>query len=193
MVATATDLFYRDGFRATGVDQIAAAAGVAKRSMYNHFPSKQDLIAEVLRRRHEAWRTSLASALAERAVEPVGKLLAWFDVLDEAIRSPGYRGCIFFIAAIELPDAPPAIRAVIDENNRASYDLLRSLAAAAGAADPNALARELGVLRRGAQVTATVTRDASSVRDAKRAAERILVAHGLIGAATVGMTPAATV
>src|SRR5687768_13564780 len=95
LVGTATDLFYREGFRATGVDQIALAAGVAKRSLYNHFASKQELIVEVLRRRHEAWRSSLASALTERAAEPVGKLLAWFDVLDESIRSPGYRGCIF--------------------------------------------------------------------------------------------------
>ena len=185
-MSVATDLFYRDGFRVTGVDAVVAAAGVAKRSLYRHFPSKDALIAAVLRRRHEHWLRSVTEGLARRAVTPAGKILAWFDMLEESIAQPDYRGCGFFNAAIEFPDAAPEVRAVIEENNLASHRLLTELAAQAGADAPDAVARQLGVLRRGAQITATVTRDPKAVRDARTTAETVLEKHGVsVGRPTV--------
>ena len=78
---TADHLFYAEGLRAVGVDKLAEEAGVTKRTLYKHFPTKDDLILSYLKRRHEAtisWMTQMAEARGDGAE---GRVLALFDVL----------------------------------------------------------------------------------------------------------------
>ncbi|WP_231753688.1 TetR/AcrR family transcriptional regulator [Rosistilla carotiformis] len=173
LVETATTIFYRDGFRATGVDAIAKECNVAKKSLYNHFPSKDLLIAEVLRWRHVAWVESVERTIGA-ANGPEDAIMELFDATGRAVRTPKYRGCIFFNAAIEFPDACPEIGSIIDENVRYSHRRLVELATEAGLENPELVAIQIGVLRRGAQVTAMASGDADVVGFAKELASQVI-------------------
>lgn len=183
LVETATDLFGRHGFRATGVDRILADAGVAKMTLYNHFKSKDDLILEVLRRRDVDFRAWLAAEVAARAGPPRARLIAVFDVLDSWFHQDGFRGCLFVNAAAEFgaADAPPHRAAAESKHLVGAY--LRDLAADAGAADPARLAEELMLLIEGAISLAHVAGRKSAARRAQTVARR-LIDDALAGAAT---------
>ncbi len=96
-------LFYLDGIRATGVEAVARAAGVAKISLYRVFDTKDDLVVAYLLLRREAYWQRW-DALAGQHDDPAGRLLAVIDHLAERTTSPGYRGCPFMNCAIEFPD-----------------------------------------------------------------------------------------
>lgn len=120
----ASDLFYRHGIHRVGVDAIAAESGVTKRTLYNNFRSKDQLVAAYLRNRHVAWWAGLERAL-EAARSP--RALVLFEVyLDDARR--GERGCAFLNAAGELSFDHPAY-AVIAEHKRAVAGRLAELVA----------------------------------------------------------------
>jgi AcrR family transcriptional regulator len=174
LVETATRLFCRDGFRATGVDRILAEAGVAKMTLYNHFKSKDDLILEVLSRRDDGFRHWLAEAAAARATAPRDQLLAIFDVLDEWFHQPGFRGCTFVNAAAEFgaAEAPPHRIAAGHKHRVGAY--LRDLADGAGAPDPARLAEELMLLIEGAISLAHVAGRKSAARRAQAVARRLV-------------------
>src|SRR5882724_12146343 len=102
---TAYELFSRHGIRAVGVDTISARSGVAKMTLYKHYPSKDTLALAFLRRREELWtRSWLQQEVARRARAPAGQLLAVFDAFDEWFRRPGYEGCPFIKAQLEHSD-----------------------------------------------------------------------------------------
>jgi AcrR family transcriptional regulator len=179
VLAVATELFYQQGFRATGMDDIAKKAECTKRSIYKHFESKDDLISEMLWERHTLWIEGLRESLELRSQSAKGKLLAWFDQLAQSLRQPSYRGCIFFNASIEFPCPPVSIQRVLHENTRAGHALLLELVTEAGAADPENAAQELGVIRRGAQISMSVTKDSQTGEYAKHAAIHVLHRHGI--------------
>lgn len=176
ILEVAAELFYKNGFRATGVDTVIAKAKVAKRTLYHHFKTKDDLIASVLKMRQELWFSWMHAELARRGGSPADQLLAMFDILHDS--SDGtFRGCIFFNAAIEFPAGATSVRAMVLSDVERTFGLVRDLAARAGAADPDRLARELGLVRRGAIMTAVMTGDAAPFRDARAAAITLLEKH----------------
>jgi AcrR family transcriptional regulator len=179
VLAVATDLFYQNGFRATGVDEVAKTANCTKRSIYRHFPSKDELIAAMLWERHTLWIDGLKNELDRQARTAKGKLVAWFNMLSESLQQPSYRGCIFFNASIEFPKPPAVIRRVLAENTRVGNALLLSLTTAAGASNPADAAHELGIIRRGAQISMSVTKDPRTGEYAKNAAIHVLHRYGV--------------
>src|ERR671916_3484217 len=78
LLDAASELFYREGIGAVGVDTVSERAGVSKRTLYNRFGGKDALVAEYLRRRDEGWKAYLRGA-TETVVEPKEKLLAVFE------------------------------------------------------------------------------------------------------------------
>lgn len=98
ILAAAHELFYRDGFRATGIDRIIAEASVTKVTFYRHFPSKHDLIRAFLGYRHEIWMHWFLDALERHG----GNLDALVPALHEWFQNPGFRGCAFINAVSEL-------------------------------------------------------------------------------------------
>src|ERR1700759_4123148 len=100
---TAHDLFYRDGIRATGVDRVIAESGVAKKTFYRYFPSKDDLIVAFLDFRHDNWMTWFRDALARHG----GTLSALVPALAEWFGSEAYRGCAFINSVVEVGAAFP--------------------------------------------------------------------------------------
>ncbi|MBR8640553.1 TetR/AcrR family transcriptional regulator [Streptomyces tuirus] len=104
LLAAADELFYAEGIRAVGIDRVIAESRVAKSTMYVHFRTKEDLVAEYLRRRSDATRERVTREVEERAQEPAEeRILSVFDVFHELLSEPGFRGCPFANAAAEYP------------------------------------------------------------------------------------------
>ena len=173
LVRKALEIFYREGFHATGMDRLVAETGISKTTMFKHFRSKEELILAVLRLRDEDFRNWLFRRMA-RAGAPRDQLLAMFDALAEWFASPGFRSCMFIKAASEYPDPGHPIHAQAAEHKRLLFLQLRAIAQDAGAPNPDALARRLLLLKEGAIVTAHLGHEKDPSGDAKAAAETLL-------------------
>ncbi|MFN3153404.1 TetR/AcrR family transcriptional regulator [Bremerella sp.] len=105
LVETAERLFYAEGIHAVGIDRIIAEAGVAKMTLYNHFASKDELILAVLQYREEQFGNSLSKSMDRHVSKGMNRLEAFFAALKDWFKSPGFRGCSFINASVELADA----------------------------------------------------------------------------------------
>lgn len=124
IVATAHELFYRDGIRATGVDRVIARAGVTKVTFYRHFPSKDDLVDAFLAHRHALWMHWFTDALRRHAPRDGDALRALPATMREWFAQPGYRGCAFVNSVGELGDSEAVVRAA----RRHKADMTRAIA-----------------------------------------------------------------
>src|SRR5690349_4815887 len=105
----AYDLFSANGIRAVGIDAILERSGVAKMTLYRHFPSKQDLALAYLDERDARWTHDwLEAEVTSRTSDPRERLLAIFDVFDEWFRRPDFEGCAFINVMLE-GDEPVAL------------------------------------------------------------------------------------
>ena len=174
LIQAGLKLFYRDGFHATGIDAILAEAGVAKRSLYTHFRSKEDLILAVMRRRDELFRNWLVREVEKVAQDPVSRLLACFDVIGRWVKSKEFYGCACINASAEFGNHSDPIHRVAADHKAFIADYLKRLARAAGLENPELLSQQLLLLIDGAVVVAQVTGRKDAVASAKKAAETIL-------------------
>jgi AcrR family transcriptional regulator len=173
VLVAATALFDAQGINATTVEQIAAAAPVSKRTLYAHFPTKDDLVVAYLRHLQESGQT--VDAVLERdELAPRDRLLALFDVTDEP--SGLNRGCRFADAAAEFPDPASPVHAYAREHKRGFAVRLAEVAREAGVANPVVVGEQLAILSDGMASRAMVLNDASSYRHAKAMAETLLSA-----------------
>ena len=173
---TASDLFYREGIRAVGVDTVSERAGVSKRTLYNRFGGKDGLVAEYLRRRDEGWKAYLRGA-TEAVVEPKEKLLAVFEAYEEWLVGEDFRGCAFANAAAEIPDPGHPARVVARRHKEGVRDHLAALAEDAGFDEPGALAERLLILLEGATATAAMRCSADPLEVARSVALELLDAR----------------
>ncbi len=174
LVETALDLFYRNGFHATGIDRVLAASGVAKMTLYKHFRSKDELILATLRLRDERFRHWLAEAVESRTRSPRKRLLAVFDVIEEWFGAAGFQGDMFINAAAEYGDPAHPVRMAAADHKAAMRAYFRDLALAAGARDAESLATQWALLVDGAVVTAQVAGNMRSAKHARRIAKGLL-------------------
>jgi AcrR family transcriptional regulator len=150
ILETASEMFYRDGIRAVGIDAIIARSGVAKMSLYRNFPSKDALVTAWLDNRNAFFWRRWDNAEASRAGEPRGQLEAILDMIAATTSHPKWRGCPFLNTGTEFPEPDHPARAVILANKRTVRARLRALAVAAAARDPDLLAQQLQLLIDGA-------------------------------------------
>jgi AcrR family transcriptional regulator len=174
LLQTATDVFYAEGIRATGVDTLAARAGVSKPTLYAQFGSKEGLVAAVLDRRRETRQEQLAAMLDAMPATGEDRLLAVFDWLAEGHGSSGFRGCPFTNAAVELPDPAHPARAVISAYKNWLRDTLARLAAEAGLSEPDELGSDLLLLIDGANARVVVADDRTAMRRTRSVAARLI-------------------
>ena len=152
ILAAASDLFYRHGIRAVGVDAVAEAAGTNKMTLYRHFESKDALVA--------AYLAGLAAEsdgpwdALERAYpgDSRAQLMAWLKEISSHLGGDS-RGCALANAAVELPEIDHPARRVIEANKAAQRDRLAALCKAAGAREPDLLADEIFLLIEGARIS----------------------------------------
>lgn len=156
LLDTASDLFYRRGITATGVDTVVAAAGVSKPTLYAQFGSKDGLVAAVLAGRHTVRVASLRAWVDAASPDPRARLLAVFDWLGEFYLCDGARGCAFLNAAAEAPDADDPARQAAREHKQWTRQYLADLAAEAGLACASRLGSQLQLLIDGASARMVV-------------------------------------
>jgi AcrR family transcriptional regulator len=164
----AAELFYREGINATGVERLAAESSVSKRTLYQHFPSKTAVVEEYLR----SIEDRVASPLYGADQTPRERLLAVFQ--PPMLRGGPLRGCPFHNAAVEAAGAMPGVQEIVRASKRNFINGLTELAKQAGAADPQLLGNELGVLYEGAAALATSLDDSSPWAQARAAAETLI-------------------
>jgi AcrR family transcriptional regulator len=154
ILAAAADLFYRHGIRAVGVDAIAEAAGTNKMTLYRHFSSKDELVAEYLRETGQ--RSGQCWNRYEEAYpdQPLAQLKAWLADMAKHAASADERGCPLANAAVELREKDHPARPVIEAYKTAQRKHLAQLCQAAGLNEPEMLAEELHLLLEGALVSA---------------------------------------
>jgi AcrR family transcriptional regulator len=169
LLETADRLFYQDGIRAVGIDRIIAEANVAKMSLYKHFPSKDDLILAVLKYREEGVLEFFRSAMERHGKKAKNPLRAFFAALKEWFETPGFRGCAFQNAAVELADPAHPSTEFVRDHKRRFAEFLRGLVEEAVGKTAAKVAPAVALLVEGAIVTAVIhgTPDAADVaRDA---------------------------
>jgi AcrR family transcriptional regulator len=174
LLSVGADLFLERGIHAVSVDAVADEAGVTKRTVYQHFPGKDALVAQALDQRGEAWRAWFDAEMDRRGATPEQQLLAMFDVVADEIRAGGYRGCRFVNAAAELPDPAHPARVVASAHKAAVLALIARRVEQLGTSQPDLLARQLKVLLEGAVTTALVDPNPQAARDARLAAAALL-------------------
>src|SRR3954467_10588201 len=113
---TARELFYRQGIRAVGVDEIVSRAGVTKPSLYRAFASKDELAAAYLRDYSRDYFERFGAVLARHPGDPRAQILDWLEGLSERATAEGYRGCGITNAVAEHPDPAHPARAAAFEN-----------------------------------------------------------------------------
>lgn len=174
LVEAALDLFYRNGFHATGIDRILGEAGVAKMTLYKHFKSKDDLILAALELRDRRFQEWFWAAVDARARSPRKRLLAVFDVLEDWFSAAGFQGDMFINAAAEFGAGDHPVHLVASRHKVEMRRRLVDLAATAGAADAEQLGSQLALLMEGAIVTAHVNGDDRGAKTARRTAKLLL-------------------
>jgi AcrR family transcriptional regulator len=148
-------LFYQRGYAATGVDLVVRESGVAKMTLYRHFPSKDDLIAAWLERVDaQFWRSFESWAGTDEERPARERLLGVFAGLQKLVGSPKCLGCPFLLAAAEFPEPATRGHAVARRHKTRLRERLRAMAAETGAEDADALGDQLLLLMDGAFMAA---------------------------------------
>jgi AcrR family transcriptional regulator len=174
---TATDLFYREGVRAVGIQRVIDEAHIAKASLYAHYDSKDTLVAACIDRRAGAWKVHVEKLLADPDLGPRAKLLRLFDLEAEWIASPEFRGCPLLNAQSEIADSEHPAKAVTAKYRGWLHQLFATLTKEAGIDQAGAVAGALIVLYDGAAASALLDGQAAAARHARWAAEQIIDAH----------------
>lgn len=162
----AARLFYEEGIHAVGVDRIADEAQITKRTLYHHFPSKDELIAAALR---------VAPIVAfPQDGTPVQRIIGAFEMLEMYLTDTRYRGCPYIIFTAELVERGHPARQLIERRIAKRRAWFRDLAAQAGASDPDLLSEQLDVLFDGAMAAGTKRGNLMPAKAALSAAQALL-------------------
>ncbi len=165
LLETAERLFYAEGFHATGIDRIVQAAGVVRMTLYNHFPSKNALVAAVLERRHTRFLATIDAAVAKA---PDGRATwALVDAHGKWLRTSGQHGCFLMKAAGEFAEHAPEIR---DQALAAKQELRGRIADALardGYAVDDGLAERLQLVLEGANASVPLYGARATLRHAR--------------------------
>ncbi|HEX4554770.1 MAG TPA: TetR/AcrR family transcriptional regulator [Xanthobacteraceae bacterium] len=177
LLGAAGELFYRHGIRAVGVEAIAEAAGTNKMTLYRHFASKDELVAEYLRQEAHKADAYWDKLEAAHPGDPLAQIRAWVKAMAAHVANCEERGCALANAAVELPEKGHPARAVIEEFKRRQRAALIRLGQSAGLSEPDMLADELHLMLEGARVTAqSVGADGLGAR-LMRMSEAVIASH----------------
>ena len=179
LITVANELFYEHGFHAVGLDQVLDRVGVTKTTFYNHFESKDDLVIAVLLERD---RIELAEWLRimehKGGADPRARILALFDLLEDWLADPGFKGCMFLKATAEYPSPHDPVHKAALVHGQNLFEALKRQATLADAPDPGALAGQLMMVLAGAVVNRHESGFADRARTA-RATAGVIVDHHL--------------
>lgn len=167
--------FYREGFARVGVDAVAEAAGVTKRTLYYHFSSKDELLAAVLDLQHELALERIRGWARNGEGDPAAIVARLFESLADWMAQPGWQGSGFSRAAMELAALPGHPARAAARNHKAAIEawLIETLGRA-GLPEPRPAARQIMLLLEGCQVMTLVDGDPAYAKVAADAAQALL-------------------
>ena len=174
IISVAQKLFYQNGFHATGIDRIIKEAGVSKKTLYNHFKSKDELVLAALRKRDELFRNSLMRKTERLGGTANERLLSIFDAVGEWLQEKDFAGCMFINASAEYSQANSPSHIVCAEHKRLVREYIRELAVQAEVDNPEELSQQLNLLIEGAIVDAHVSGNKNAADQAKKIASILL-------------------
>ncbi len=154
ILSVASELFYKNGVRAIGVDLVVDRAGVAKSSLYRHFRTKDDLIVAFLEREDVDFWATWDGVAAQHADDAHAELEAQLRWIGERLGRANYRGCPQINVAAEFAEQDHPARLVARQHMQALRSRLTEIARRLGATSPDALAAQLALLVNGAFVSA---------------------------------------
>lgn len=171
IVETAERLFYAEGVRTVGIDRIIAESEVAKMTLYNHFASKDDLILAVMQYREQKFDGMFDKWMERHVSKGLDRLEAFFAALKDWFQSPGFRGCMFINAHVELADSKhPASKFSADHKERFHELLRKIIEGTAGMKAAESLSPAIALLVEGAIVTAVMEQSSKPAEVARDAA-----------------------
>jgi AcrR family transcriptional regulator len=176
IIETANRLFYNQGYNLTGINQIIEEAGVAKASLYYHFPSKEDLCIEYLKKRYESW-----SAMLERFLtgitEPKESIVKCFECRSQYLLDTNYGGCSYIRIVAEMPQRSEKInhQVILNKEKQRKFftDQVRKMKRSS-ASSVNDLANTIFLLFDGATMQCQVYRELSPMKNALKAVKALL-------------------
>jgi len=173
---TAYELFSRRAIRDVGIDEVIEQAGVAKATLYRHFPSKDDLVIAFLERREERWTLAWVEAEARRrGSTPEEQLLAIFELFDEWFHRDDFEACSFVNVLLEMGPAHPVGQASV-RHLASIRSVVGRLAEEAALRDPESFARSWHILMKGSIVSAAEG-DAEAAQRAQSMARLLIEQH----------------
>lgn len=174
ILSTACRLFYEEGIQAVGIQRLIDEAGIAKASLYAHFPSKDDVVSAYLESKGGAWRQEVQTHLDNPRLSARGKILKIFDMIVALVETPGFRGCPFHNASAEVADPEHPIRIAAAKQRAWIHGVMSRLVKESGITSPERVLGTLLVLHDGATATALIDGNPAAARNARWAAEQML-------------------
>ncbi|QKI88942.1 TetR/AcrR family transcriptional regulator [Thiomicrorhabdus xiamenensis] len=171
LLSVANELFCRDGIHATGIKKVLDESGVARRTLYKHFNSKENLVRAVLERESALWLDWFRDFINSSADTPRERLLCIFDALKVWFEDESFFGCAFINAVMENHKQDESIRELALQHRENTNSFIQELAIAAGANAPRLLTEQLGILVDGAIVSAVTLQTSEPATHAKMAAQ----------------------
>jgi AcrR family transcriptional regulator len=171
---TARELFYREGIRAVGVDEIVSRAGVTKPSLYRSFSSKDELAAAYLRDYDGEFWVRFNHSAEKHPNDPKAQILDYIRGLGQRAQRDDYRGCGLSNAAVEYPEQHHPARAVAEDHKQRLRTRLTEMAKGMGAKRPQVLADGLLLLIEGIFVTGQLFGDRGPAMHAAEIAEMMI-------------------
>jgi AcrR family transcriptional regulator len=176
ILGTAYELFSRRGIRDVGIDEVIERAGVAKATLYRHFPSKDDLVIAFLELREERWTMAWVESEAKRrGTTPEDQLLAIFGLFDEWFHRDDFEACSFINVLLEMGPAHRVGQASV-RHLASIRSVVRRLAEEAALRDPESFAHSWHILMKGSIVSAAEG-DTEAAQRARSMARLLIEQH----------------
>lgn len=174
ILATASDLFYREGIRAIGVDTVVERSGVSKTSLYRVFDSKDALISAFAAEKNRLFWAWWDGVEEKHAEDPRALLDALLSGIAKRIAHPAFRGCPFLNLMTEFPDDNHPGRVIARDNKDEMRARLATIVARLGVRNPDRTASQIALLINGAYVTGLMVDSADLKEDLVEAAMKLL-------------------
>ena len=156
ILIAAAELFECKGFNRVSINEIIASSDIARRTFYRYFPSKDELIIEVMRFQAKRWLKWFEETLEQRASSPKEKILTSFDVLREWYVSPEFKGCPFIKAAVELANTSHSVKQICATVRQSIRTYIFKLALEAGIPQPEVFSQQYLLLVSGSILMASI-------------------------------------
>lgn len=174
MIKYAYNLFYKNGFHATGVDTVIEGTGISKRTLYKHFISKEGLIIATIDYYHQTMYKTISDYLEKSTVtKPIEKALRIFDFLAELVDAGNLHGCFAMNAKTEYANKAKEIEMACDTYVEALQQLIGHYLKEGNVVNSNSLAMQIVMLFEGAIIRSKGMRSSLPIKLAKAVAKTI--------------------